>query len=467
VEASPDSLSYHEQYIKALGVDNPRVEKQYSAWMKQFPKSATVAYAIGHAYAGKESPKAKPYLLRAVEIDPKYDKAYFDLWIDGERWGDFKASAAYLQKAKEAAPANADYAFYYANTFSNYDEKKYKALSLEVAKNFPKTERGAQALYWLGSRSNDPAEKVAYYEQQRRDFPPAQFSWTASGMSEYFSLLLMKDPAQAQTLAESMAALNGRDVKSWQANIELAKNIAQAQALMAQGKPADAVAVMDKAVMPRYSTAKEDIALFKAKLLDAAGKTEQAYRDLVYYYAKEPSRKLDDVIQGYGSKLNKDKAKIDADIWYIRDTASKVAPNFALEQYFKKGTSSLSDYKGKVVLLTYWFPGCGPCRGEFPHFENVVRKFKGKDLVYLGINIVPDQDDYVLPFMKSSGYSFIPLRDTKDWDKGPLNNRNAAPVNFLIDQDGKIIFFNFRTDGHNEDTLEMMINSMLQRKKGA
>src|SRR4051812_3595905 len=59
VQASPDSLSYHEQYIKSVGLENPRVEKQYEAWMKQFPKNANVPYAIGHAYASKESPKAK------------------------------------------------------------------------------------------------------------------------------------------------------------------------------------------------------------------------------------------------------------------------------------------------------------------------------------------------------------------------------------------------------------------------
>jgi thiol-disulfide isomerase/thioredoxin len=322
-------------------------------------------------------------------------------------------------------------------------------------------------LYWLANRSEDPKLKVQYFEQQKRDFPADKFSWTSSGMSEYFSLLLMTDQSKAIALAESMAALNGRDAKSWQANIDLAKNIAAARQALAAGKADEAVTIMEKVVVPRYSYAKEDIALLKASVNDVAGKTEQAYKDLVSYNAKEPSLKMKNAIASYGKKLGKDNSAIEADIWYIRDTASKVAPNFTLDQYFKKGTSSLSDYRGKEVLLTYWFTGFGPCRGEFPHFENVVKKFKGKDFVYLVINIVPDQDDYVVPFMKSSGYSFIPLRDNKDWDKGPLNNRNAAPVNFLIDQDGKIIFFNFRTDGHNEETLEMMISSMLERKRGA
>ena len=60
---------------------------------------------------------------------------------------------------------------------------------------------------------------------------------------------------------------------------------------------------------------------------------------------------------------------------------------------------------------------------------------------------------------------FIPLKDNDKWVKGPLNNKNAAPVNFLIDQEGRIIYSNFRIDGQNEASLELMINSVLNRKK--
>ena len=117
IEANPDNLEAHEAYLRASKFtkwgtpENKEFIAQYEAWMKKFPKSAAVAYALGHAFAGKESPKAKPYLLKAVEIDPKFDKAYFDLWIDAERWGDSKAAEAFLLKAKNANPKSADYAF--------------------------------------------------------------------------------------------------------------------------------------------------------------------------------------------------------------------------------------------------------------------------------------------------------------------------------------------------------------------
>ena len=213
IETNPDDLASHEAYLKASGFSkwgvpiDPEFVKQYEAWMNKFPKSAAVPYALGHAFASKESPKAKDYLLKAVQIDPKFAKAYYDLWIDGERWGDFKTSREFLRKAKESDPKSPDYAFYYANSFSNSDPKKYEELSTRVASEFKDSERGAQSLYWLANRTNDRKKKMMFYELQRSQFPPDKFNWSSSGMSEYFDLLLVSDPAKAEELANYMTAL--------------------------------------------------------------------------------------------------------------------------------------------------------------------------------------------------------------------------------------------------------------------
>jgi hypothetical protein len=74
--------------------------------------------------------------------------------------------------------------------------------------------------------------------------------------------------------------------------------------------------------------------------------------------------------------------------------------------------------------------------------------------------VLPIQDDYVLPFMKGTGYSFIPLRATNDWAQEKYGVR-GQPTNFLIDKEGNIVFANFRTTADNERTLELMIRSLL------
>jgi len=130
--------------------------------------------------------------------------------------------------------------------------------------------------------------------------------------------------------------------------------------------------------------------------------------------------------------------------------------------YTSDKKAALADYKGKVVLLTFWFPGCGPCRAEFPHFENVLKRFQGKNIVYLAVNVDPIQDDYVLPFLQGTGYSFVPLRGTAEW-AAQTYKVSGQPTNFLIDGHGRIVFSNFQISENNERKLELMIASMLAR----
>jgi thiol-disulfide isomerase/thioredoxin len=465
VEASPDSPKVHEAYIKAMGTENPELEKQYSVWLQKYSKSAIVPYSIAKAYLNEESPKAKPYLLKAVAINPNFAEAWGGLWSDGDRWGNFKLSATYLAKAAASDPSNPDYAFYYASSFKDTNEAKWREMSLDVAKRFPAHNRGAQALYWLAADSKKTSDKLKYYELLHNSYAPEKFYWSSDGMSGYFNLLLAEDPQKAIVVAQEMAKDEKEERKQWPNLVLQAQTVAKAKMLMDQKKGAEALVVLKQVKLSKYSEFKTDLVLLKAKADDLAGNTKAAYDSLIVTFAKTPGVAFKTTITGYGTKLGKNESEIDADIWERLDAVSAVATPFnGLKRYLTPGAASLADYKGKVVLLTYWFPGCGPCRAEFPHFENVLKKFKGKDIEYLGINVVSKQNDYVVPFMKNSGYSFTPLEDVKGRAKGNLDNRSSAPVNFLIDKDGRLIFSNFKTDGDSEDDLELMINLVLKRK---
>jgi len=466
VEEQMDNLKVHDAYIKALGIENPELEKQYNVWMAKHPQSSIIPYAIAKGYLDHESPKARPYLLKAVALNPKFTEAWGGLWIDGERWGDFEVSRGYLAKATESDPSNPNYAFYYASSFGGIDEAKWRQLSLEVAERFPKHERGAQALYWLAVRSKKTEDKLKYFQLLHDRYAPKKFNWSSSGMSGYYHLLLSQNPQKALTLAQELAKDEKEEKeerKQWPALIVQAKTIAEAKNLLDQKKGDEALSVLNSLKLPRRSVFATDFAIMKAKANDLSGRTQSAYDSLVVIFAKAPEVALKEVIANYGHKLGKTANEMDTDIWNKINANAKVAtPFIGLKRYMTEGDASLSDFKGKVVLLTYWFPGCGPCRGEFPHFENVVRKFKGEDLAYIGINIVSDQNEYVVPFMKSSGYSFTPLEEVKGRNKGNLDNKNAAPVNFLIDKEGRVIFSNFRTDDDNEQDLELMIKMLLK-----
>ena len=462
VEANPNDFDTHWAYIKAMKFDSPDLIKQYDAWIKKYPRSVMFPYSIGEALTRKENPNAKQYLLKALEIDPKFHKAYFSLWSDGERWGDFKASNAYLLKAKELDPKNVDYTFYYAMSFDDSDPEMYKKLILEIAQNFPSSPRAAQALYWLAYKSKDPAVKIEVYELLRKKFNSEKSVWTSISMSDYYDFLLESDAAKAHKHAIDILAIDSLEGRSdWEKRRDIAHAVIKGRELMNSKKYREALAELEKVSPLRRSSSEKVLTLEKAKATYLSGEKGLGYEILVRKYAEQPSDDIMKTIREYAAQLGKNEKTIRQEIETLRKIRSEPATAFSLDNYLSAGKTSLKDLKGKVVLVTYWFPGCGPCRGEFPHFENVVRKFGKDQLAYVGINIVHEQDPYVVPFVKNSGYSFVPVRDEPE-KRGNLTAR-GAPTNYLLDKEGNIIFKNFMIHGDNERMLELMISELLDK----
>jgi thiol-disulfide isomerase/thioredoxin len=462
VEKNFKNAQAHKDYIYAVGAESEELKKQYDEWIKAHPKSVEIPFAYAEGLYAKELPTAKPYLEKVVKLDPKNGKAYQMLWIDAERWGDFEGGRNYLKKATEADPKSPDHAFYYASSFEDVDSAKHHDLMLSMPDRYPGTERGAQALYWLAQRSLNPTVKIQVWELARKKYDPGKSGWTSGAMSTYYNFLLTQDVAKAKKLAEDLLQNDSlRTSKQWLQNKEVADVILAGRALAAAGKYQDAIQKYNTAPKLRYSSAATILLKDKASANAAAGNTQAAYDSLLLNYAVDPTDEIYALMGSYGSKLGKNNTAMQQDVWKQRKSKAEPATPFSLDNYLTSGKTSLPDLKGKVVLVTYWFPGCGPCRGEFPHFEAVVRKYGKDQLAYIGINIEHDQDPYVAPFMKQSGYSFTPVRDERD-KRGNLK-AIGAPTNYLIDKEGNIVFSNFRTDEHNHRTLELMINELLDK----
>lgn len=462
VESNLADAAAHAAYIKSVGVEEPALKQQYEAWENANPGQLAIPLAYGTALYSAELPEAKPWLLKVVNKDPKQAKVWQMLSFDAERWGDFAAGRGYMKKASEAEPKSPDYAFYYASSQKTVDSALHHKLMLSIPEKFPGTERGAQALYWLALRSESPKVKTEVYELLKKKYNPEKSGWCSGGMGNYFDFLLKNDAAKALKLSAYMVSfdsMRGRD--EWVKKQAITKAIIDARALNKKGKSKEALALLNKFTPVRYSYTKEALLIEKAKFASAAGNNKMAYDSLLVYYATEPTDEIMKLMSGYAKKTGKDKNAIQQDVWELRKAGAKPATVFSLDNYLTPGKTSLADLKGKVVLVTYWFPGCGPCRGEFPHFENVVRKFSKDQIAYIGINMVLDQDPYVVPFMKQSGYSFTPIRDEAD-KRGNLV-AVGAPTNYLIDKEGNIVFRNFRTDERNERTLELMISELLDK----
>jgi len=475
VEKNPDSLSLHEQYIKSIGWTGDLywksdiyptrfdsvvfiMEEQYKKWALKLPKSYVIPLAIGSAFWEGESPKASEYLKKAIQLNPKLADGYFKLSIDAERWGNEELAKTYMKAATEANPLDPSYAFYYAMYFDKIDMDVFRSKIYDLVKKFPTHERAAQGLYWLGANTRNVQEKIKIYEELQVKFPPLKSSWSASGMYALFGYYIINNQfTEAIKLAQDMQQKQG-----WTDQLRFAKGYSVVNQLIKKGDYSTANDSIQALKKIRTRIPGSSIVLLEADVADKTGNAATAYETLVKIQAKEPTDELQTAIKTYALKLGKSDSEISKDIWILRNQNTKPATPFELGLYTSDKNAKLSDYQGKVILLTFWFPGCGPCRGEFPNFEHVVRKFKSSELAYLGINVSPVQDQYVVPFMKGTNYSFTPLKATSEWAAQAYGVR-GEPTNFLIDKKGNIVYSYFRTDDENERTLELMIQSLLEK----
>ncbi|RMF01371.1 MAG: TlpA family protein disulfide reductase [Chloroflexi bacterium] len=116
--------------------------------------------------------------------------------------------------------------------------------------------------------------------------------------------------------------------------------------------------------------------------------------------------------------------------------AGHPAPDFELST--PNGESiRLSQFKGKPVVVNFWATWCGPCRAEFPEFQQAAVD-NADTLVILGVNSTSaDQAANVPPFLEEFGVTFPVVLD-EDGDVVDAYNVLGLPTTVFIDSDGVI-----------------------------
>lgn len=200
----------------------------------------------------------------------------------------------------------------------------------------------------------------------------------------------------------------------------------------------------------------------RARITARAGQTRAAYRMLLRCEADFPEATTERKLVATGRIIRKSRARVRADIRAAIDAVGITPPAFDLQEYGSVAKLSLAQLRGKVVLLTFWFPGCEPCAEEFPHLEAAMARIRkeGADVVYVGINIDRGEDSEVLPRMRRDGYSFVSLKGSKAVEEAYAIA--GTPANFIIDRSGKIVYRDFMIfDPQDEAMLRRMIEAVL------
>ena len=117
----------------------------------------------------------------------------------------------------------------------------------------------------------------------------------------------------------------------------------------------------------------------------------------------------------------------------------KVAPEFSLPD--TAGVSvSLSDFRGKYVLLDFWASWCPPCRAEMPNLVKAYKDYKDKGFDIVGISLDSKADAWAKG-VKDLNITWTQLSDLKGWQNSgaALYGVNSIPHTVLVDKDGTII----------------------------
>ncbi len=116
------------------------------------------------------------------------------------------------------------------------------------------------------------------------------------------------------------------------------------------------------------------------------------------------------------------------------------ASNFTLPDLQNKPVS-LSDFKGKVILLNFWASWCTPCRLEIPGFVELQKKYGPSGLAIVGVSIDKVNMKTVKDFSKRYKINYTVLYAGPQAKKiiKKYGNFRGIPTTFLIDRQGRVI----------------------------
>jgi thiol-disulfide isomerase/thioredoxin len=116
---------------------------------------------------------------------------------------------------------------------------------------------------------------------------------------------------------------------------------------------------------------------------------------------------------------------------------NKPAPDFTLESLDGKNLS-LSDLRGKAVLLNFWATWCAPCKIEMPWFVELQSEYGSQGLQIVGVAMDDSSKEDIAKFAKDMGVNY-PVLLGKEAVGEEYGGVPALPESFFIGRDGKIV----------------------------
>ncbi len=148
------------------------------------------------------------------------------------------------------------------------------------------------------------------------------------------------------------------------------------------------------------------------------------------------------------------------------------SPDFTLKD-LEDHNVSLSQFKGKVVLVNFWATWCGPCRIEIPWLIDLQNKYSGGSFTVLGVAMDEEGKSIVAPFIQRERFKVggtpqsmnYPIVLGNDATADKFGGLVGFPTSLLISRDGRVVK---RVDGLvSYDEIDKTIQSQLEANNGS
>lgn len=118
---------------------------------------------------------------------------------------------------------------------------------------------------------------------------------------------------------------------------------------------------------------------------------------------------------------------------------------------------NLSELKGKVVVLNFWFVECKPCVMEMPDLNELVDEFNGKEVIFLAIAM--NKKEQLKKFLKTTDFIYKVISNGQSISES--YGIKGFPTNVIIDQIGVIQYVSTGIGPNNKANLLKEINNLL------
>lgn len=446
IELEPDEVLFYSSLTRLLYDRNPDRYKQVEEIiLKKFPDHFSAAMIV---YQRASSIKDEAEKAAALEV-------YFKSYPDGPN-----ASLALMRVLD----------FYKKNDPEKGEKLAREALSLPMTGEDKRSHKFAYLFLYqkaVDSKDMKEVEKICGEILASKNTDPSLYAQVADQLQKVKNFELAEkyylkaiDMITPENVHGTMA--HGRFPEG--ALADYCKQVANwyrsslGKLYLETDQPEDALVQFDQV---EFKDPDPEYYLNLAKAYDQIGNKEKAYESLIESLSLGANEEAQEMLSKISKHLNKEE-DTKATIWEKRVERAKPAVEFTLPD-LKGNQVSLKDFRGKVVLINFWFPACGPCQMELPHIQKLYDTYKDQGFAVLLIQTSQTQDDGK-KFLEDHNYTMTSLYSEGSWASDHYGVK-AAPTNFFIDRQGRIIFQSTGYSPGMEKKMEAQIKELLAFEK--